>query len=103
MTWRELLEAEIREKGQSAVAHELGYSSTTLSLVRRNKYPGGTDRIEAKVLEVFGEVSCPFLGQSIPADQCRRTRLAPVPTSSPRALQHWSACRTCPHFQGDKP
>lgn len=103
MAWRDLLEANVAAKGQAAVARALGYSDTTLSLVRRDKYPGGTDRIAAKVLEVYGEVPCPFLERSIPAEQCRRTSLSPVPTSSPRALRHWSACRSCPFFPGDKP
>lgn len=103
MTWRDLLESAVAAKGQAAVARELDYSATTLSLVRRDKYPGGTDRIAAKVLEVYGEVACPFLGRPIGAEQCRRTSLAPVPTSNPQAIRHWSACRACPHFQGVKP
>lgn len=103
MTWRDLLEARIADKGQAAVARELGYSATTLSLVRRDKYPGGTERIEAQVLLIYGEVQCPYLNRPLAAEQCRRISLASVPTSSPRALQHWSACRTCPHFQGVKP
>ncbi len=102
MTWLDLLESAVAARGQAAVARELGYSPTTLSLVRRGRYPGGTDRIEARVLQVLGDVACPFLNQTIPTSQCRRTSLAPVPTSNPKALQHWSACRSCPHFPGDK-
>lgn len=103
MSWRDLLEAAIADKGQATVARELDYSSTTLSLVRRGKYPGATDRIEARVLALYGVVTCPFLGTPIPAERCRRISQSPVPTSSPKALQHWSACRSCAHFQGEKP
>ena len=103
MTWRDLLESAVAAKGQAAVARELGYSATTLSLLRRDKYPGGTARIVAQVMTVYGEVACPFLGRSISAELCRRTSLAPVPTSNPQAIRHWSACRSCAHFQGAKP
>ncbi|WP_257311187.1 hypothetical protein [Geothrix fuzhouensis] len=103
MTWRDLLESKIKDKGQAAVARELGYSATTLSLVRRDKYPGGTERIEARVLSLYGEVACPFLGAPIPAEQCRRISHSPVPTSNPKTLRHWSACQSCPHFKGAKP
>jgi hypothetical protein len=103
MTWRDLLESKIKDKGQAAVARELGYSATTLSLVRRNKYPGSTDRVEERVAQLYGEVQCPFLGQTIPAEQCRRISHSPVPTSNPKALRHWSACQSCSHFHGVKP
>ncbi|MDR3684742.1 MAG: hypothetical protein P4L11_13525 [Geothrix sp.] len=103
MTWRELLEIKIADRGQAAVARELGYSATTLSLVRRDKYPAGIEQIAARVLDLYGEVDCPFLGHSIQAEPCRRISHGPVPTSNPKAIQHWSACQSCPHFKGAKP
>lgn len=106
MIWLEILEAAIARRGQggqAAVARELGYSATTISLVRRGKYPGSMDRIAARVMDLLGDVACPFLGEAIAAAECRRIHSAPVPTSNPKALRHWAACLTCVHFKGARP
>lgn len=100
--WMDLLRAAIEKSTMTIVAEQLGVSRTAISLVVNGKYPSSTNRIEAKVLEVFGKVECPYLQTHIRQSECRDYSASSIPTSSPRALRHWRACQACPnnHPQG---
>lgn len=100
--WLDLLRAAVeREGSKAAVARKItamtgdpiGRSAVSAAL--SGKYPGGTDRIARRVLDTYARVDCPFLHHSITHGECRALREAPVPTSSPLAMRHWRACRTC--------
>lgn len=99
--WMGLLEDAIRKSTITVVAEQLGVSRTAISLVVNNKYPSSTERIAAKVIEVFGKVDCPYLQTHIRQSECRDYSATAIPTSSPRALRHWRACQKC-ELRGEK-
>lgn len=98
--WLDLLNTAVTRSSKQAVARALGVSRTTISLVVDGKYPAKTDSIQKKVIEVYGSVDCPHLGQEISLNACRSYHQSTVPTSSPRAMKHWQACKGCPHNKG---
>ncbi len=95
--WFALLEKAVAETSKTAVAERIGISCTAISLVMNGKYPAKTDKIAARVLDVFAVVNCPYLGQEITQAECAAHAGRAIPTSSPRAVRHWKACRTCPN------
>jgi len=97
--WQTLLAAEAARTSIAATARRLGYSRTAVSLALAGKYPGGTDKMAATVLDVLGGVACPQLGREVTAAECA-DKAGAMPTSSPTALRLWRACQTCPHRPG---
>lgn len=97
MHWLELLQARVKGSSQAAVARELGLSRSAISQVLSGTYPACTNAIAKKVLDTFGDVACPHLGQAIPAMACLDFQGRAIPTSNPHALNHWAACQACPH------
>ena len=104
-----LLAAQCTKQRHYAVAAQLGISTTALSLVLRGHGPYGTGaastaRIAQRVLRAFGSYPCPHLTREAEVRQpvlvdaafCRRTALTAPPTTSPRQMQLWRACRQCP-------
>jgi hypothetical protein len=94
--WLVLLSAEATRTSKAAVGRSLGYSRTAISLVLAGKYPGGTDKLAAKVLATLGWVVCPHLERRVSPVECAGNARE-MPTSSPAALRLWRACQTCPH------
>lgn len=97
--WFQVLSEEVKKATISEVARKIGYSRTAVSLVLSGKYVGETTAIASKVLETFtNHVSCPFLEKDINKGDCNDYQSRPMPTSHPRHLDHWMACRDgCPH------
>lgn len=97
MTWLELLQnaCEQHPRGNAGVAEELEISRTAISLALNGKYPAKTDKIAAKVLELYARVDCPHLAENIAINACREHALRTAPTNSPREMRHWRACQTC--------
>lgn len=93
--WLTLLEQAVDASNITQVAIKLDVSRTTISLVLAGKYPAKTDKIAIRVLDIYGRIACPFLGVDIVQAECRIHRSSAVPTSSPRAMQHWRACQSC--------
>jgi hypothetical protein len=93
--WQTLLNQAVADSNRTQVAAMLKVSRTTISLVMSGNYPAKTDKIAERVLDVYGRVACPFLGADIVQADCRAQRSSAVPTSSPRAMQHWRACQGC--------
>ena len=93
--WLQLLAEEVRRTSIAATGRKLGYSRTAISLAVAGKYPGGTDKLAAKVFEVLGRVSCPQLDRMVTPAECA-ANAGEMPTSSPAALRLWRACQTCP-------
>lgn len=93
--WLTLLKQAVDATNITQVAARLKVSRTTISLVMSGNYPAKTDKIAARVMDVYGRVTCPFLGVEITQAECRTQRSSAVPTSSPRAMQHWRACQGC--------
>lgn len=92
----ELLLSAVKAKGQASVARELGYSPTAICLVLKGKYGAGSDKIHARVAEVYGVLTldCPVLGE-IPINRCADERRTPFSASSPQRVAIFRACREC--------
>lgn len=99
MKWLELLKAEIAAHGGqiTPVAKKLAYSRTAISLASRGKYPGKTDKIEARVLARLGTLECPYNNQMISYGECRSMRERQAPTHNLLLLRYWKACQSCPN------
>ncbi|MBK0062412.1 MULTISPECIES: LysR family transcriptional regulator [unclassified Acinetobacter] len=96
--WKQLVHARIEQLGSiQAVAEELSYSRTSLSLALRGKYVGKTDKLEQRVFEVLGQIQCPFLNQPISTAQCRAYSEREAPTQNPAEMRHWRVCHGCPN------
>jgi hypothetical protein len=100
-SWKNVVNQAINQYGSiTKVAELLNVSRTTLSLALRGKYPAGTENLETKVFETFGEgvgpVECPHLGAEIGTRECRTYRERPAPMSHAAELRHWQACKSCP-------
>lgn len=101
--WLTILQQAVDAKGSSitAVADKLDVSRTTISLVLAGKYPAKTDKIAAKVLDMYARITCPHTCAEISHAECRALSTSAVPTSSPQAMRHWRACQSC-QFKGEK-
>ncbi|HRL97849.1 MAG TPA: hypothetical protein PLE22_00205 [Acidovorax sp.] len=113
--WFALLQSRTEGTQRTLIAKQLGISPATLSQVLNGSglYGTGqasTERIADKVLHTFGRYTCPHLTeeaagepQVVTAAQCRAYAHSAPPTGSPRAMQHWQACRQCPHKAASAP
>lgn len=97
--WMTLLQQAIDAdpRGIAGVADAIDVARPTLSLVVNGKYPAKTDKVAAKVLAVYDRLDCPHLGESITRAVCAGHARRAAPTSSPRDMRHWRACRSCSH------
>ncbi|MEW5905134.1 MAG: helix-turn-helix transcriptional regulator [Pseudomonadota bacterium] len=99
--WLQLLKQAVNDtNSHQSVADKLGISRASVSLAARGKYPAKTDKLEAKVLDVYSRVTCPHTGNEITHVECRTTSTASTPTSSPQAMRQWRACQSCVHKGG---
>jgi transcriptional regulator with XRE-family HTH domain len=109
--WFQLLTAACERMKRKDVAEALGVSAPQISQVLNGsgKYgtgEAGTDKLAEKVVHTFGRYPCPHLSAQsgfgdksvvITAEECRAYAHRPAPTGSPRDMQHWQACNSCPH------
>lgn len=93
--WRALLDAAVEASSKQAVADRLGVTRTAVSLVCSDKYPARTDKFAARVMDVLGRETCPYLCIEITREQCREFSNRRAPISSPREMRHWRACQGC--------
>jgi hypothetical protein len=107
--WFALLADACDRMKRKDVALALGVSAPQVSQVLNGsgKYgsgEAGTDKLAEKVLHTFGHYPCPHLSEQaggrpvdITAEACRAYAHRTAPTGSPRDMQHWQACNSCPH------
>jgi hypothetical protein len=97
--WVTVLADMATRSSLTKTARRIGYSAALVSNVIANKYPAGTDRIEAKVRGALMNetVICPILGE-IGRDHCLDEQgMTNRATSSIRS-KLYRACRSgCPH------
>lgn len=99
--WIELLKKEIKIKGASRVACELGVSKSTISLVCNGKYPAGMGKIEERIRKIYsnnGMIECPVLGPVSPADcaeNWQRAKAIGNRASNPQTIKLYHQCRRC--------
>ncbi|GFK94448.1 hypothetical protein NNJEOMEG_02293 [Fundidesulfovibrio magnetotacticus] len=94
--WLALLTEEAARTSIAAAARRIGYARPSVSLALAGKYPGNTDKLAARVLEVLGTVECQHLGLAVTPARCADAS-GQMPTSSPAALRLWRSCQGCPH------
>jgi len=101
MGWLEILRDQVVVKGLPIVARELGVAKSTVCMVAKGTYPARTDKIEARVLAVYGgaTVTCPVLG-SIDAAACAanqdRAKRIGLRAGNPETLRLFKCCSNCP-------
>ncbi len=97
--WYHLLTqaVETDPRGRAGVAERLGFSRSAISQVMVGVYAANPAKVAAAVLEHYDRIDCPHLGQPMSPRQCAAYATRPCPTTSPREVRHWRACRTCPH------
>ena len=101
MTWLSILRDQVAAKGLPAVAADLGVAKSTVCMVAGGKYPASTQRIEGRVLVVYGGASCacPVLG-TIDAAVCaanqERARRIGLRAGNPETLRLFKTCSNCP-------
>lgn len=99
--WIEILKRQVEARGLKCVAAELGVSKSTVSLVCNGKYPGGTARIEERIMKIFGtkgHVACPIQGEISPArcaETRRRAQAIGMKASNPETLRLYKTCLGC--------
>lgn len=95
--WLAMLGARVETLGSiQAVATELGYSRSSISLALAGKYPAKVTKLQAAVVTAYTRCHCPYLAREITAVECRGHRTRPTPQSNPEELRFWSACQGCP-------
>lgn len=94
MSWLTILREQVKTQGQRKVADAMGVSTTTISQVCNEKYPGDMQRIQALVESVYltKTVICPVLGE-IAWHKCHQHQQNEY-TSNPQKLRLYRACRS---------
>ena len=98
--WMQVLVRAVAATSIADVARRLGVARSSLSLLVNGKYPGGTDNMAARVMDVLAE-PCPVYGGPRTSEACASRRAEPMPTSNPFALRQWRACQVCNLWSDD--
>lgn len=96
LTWMAMLKEQVEARSITAVAADLGVSRTAVSLVLSGKYPGRTDKMAARIVDVFSRVRCPYSGGLVSPAECAQ-RAGKMPMGSPGTLRWWRMCQECEH------
>lgn len=97
--WIVILAEACNRSSQSAVAKDLGYSGSAISLVIGNNYNGDLVRIEQMVRGALmaETVRCPILGE-LERNVCEAWQRKPFATTSSHRIRMHQACRSgCPN------
>ena len=97
MDWLDILRDRVTAQGLPAVAKALGVAKSTVCMVAGSKYPARTDKIEARVLAVYGSqtVACPVLGAidaAACADNQTRAQRIGLRAGNPETLRLFKCC-----------
>ena len=104
MTASELLRRRVESSTQATVARELGVSKATISQLLGGKYGASTNRLDARILTLYGgekgAFACPHSGAEISPMECATTwELATAAgkkiPGNPITLRQYHACRNC--------
>lgn len=95
----QLLANAVSESDRTQVAHRLGISRTSVSLLLSNKYTSpSVGKMKTRVMDVLGAIQCPVVGE-ITAAECQKHRNAKFTPSNPQRVALYRACQTCPNNQ----
>jgi hypothetical protein len=101
IAWLEVLRRQVQNRGASMVARELGVSSTTISLTLNGKYGASTDKIERRVMRIYGAgdgIECPVLGRITPlkcVETWERAGKIGSRAGNPRTIRLYKTCQKC--------
>lgn len=101
--WLLTLREQVADKGQRAVAKEVGYSAAVVSQVLNKKYGGDMSQVERRVRGAYmGEtVFCPVLGE-VSVNRCLEIQKQPFASTNPQRVRLYRACRAgCVNSQLD--
>ncbi|WP_398309307.1 helix-turn-helix domain-containing protein [Zoogloea sp.] len=77
------------------LASRIGYSRTALSLFLSGKYFANPQIVARALLLQLDKLECPFTGEEIQADVCKRRHTALKPFGNPEKLAYWTTCQSC--------
>lgn len=97
--WRQLFECAVQERGPVTVARDLGYHNHTLVSRIYSRHIEASGKFQARVLNRYNLVECPFTGTQQARELCKTWLGKPAPTHNPASLSAWRACQRCPHKQ----
>ena len=105
MSWHDILKREVAASTVTAVAAKIGYARTSVSLALHGRYPGkpphNTDKIAARILEVFApKTECPTNRKSSVEHDGDDNAQSPMPTHDPKKLRQWITRRMNSDKQG---
>jgi len=98
----DLARAAVAAESMTAVAAEIGYSRTAISLYLSGKYGAGVEKLEAAIRARYDIYPCPHTGQEISGPDCARRASAPRPFGGRAKEANWLACQSCQHNKGAK-
>ncbi len=103
--WLEILREQVEKFGTiQAVADQLGYNRSSVSSALSGNYPGGTGKIQAKVIATFCDrVLCPHTKTDVSQEVCTDLRTRALPQSDAGELRQWFACQDCPNNPNQTP
>ena len=93
----DLARAAVAAESMTAVAAEIGYSRTAISLYLSGKYGAGVEKLEAAIRARYDIYPCPHTGQEISGPDCARRASAPRPFGGRAKEANWLACQSCQH------
>jgi len=97
--WVAVLAEHCDIKSQAAIAADVGYSTTAVSQVVTNKYPGDYGAVK-KAVEgaLMGQrINCPVLGP-MRGNRCLEHQKTPYSNANSLRVKLYKACRSgCPH------
>ena len=99
----DLCRAAVDANSVTAVALEVGYSRTAVSLYLSGKYGAGVEALESAILGRYDIYPCTYNGLEVSGPSCQRRATAPRPFGGRAKEAHWLACQSCSHNKsGDK-
>lgn len=92
-----LAQAAVNATSRAAVAGEIGFSRTAVSLYLSGKYPADPREVEAAIRARYDRYPCPHTGQEISGPECQKRGSSPRPFGGRAKQAHWDACQACQH------
>lgn len=97
-----LCRAAVEAGSMTAVAEQVGYSRTSISLYLSGKYGAGVENLEAAILARYDMHACTHNGMEISGPECKRRATAPRPFGGRAKAAHWETCQLCEHNKWSK-
>lgn len=90
-----LLTRAVENSSKAAVAAEIGYSRTAVSLYMGGTYDANPEKLEAAIRASYDRYTCPHTRQEISGPECQHRLNSPKPFGGRAKRAHWDACQKC--------